>query len=68
MVDFWFGEGAFGKMLEPLTAYLIKETASNIKDVRATFRENYSERESLNMPTLPLDQRGSRRGIDRCSG
>jgi len=42
MVDFWFGEGAFAKMPEPLTAYLIKETATNIKDVRATFRENYS--------------------------
>ena len=41
MVDFWFGEGAFAKMPEPLTAYLIKETATNIKDVRATFRENY---------------------------
>lgn len=42
MVDFWFGEGTFGRMPEPLTAYLVKETASNIKDVRATFRENYS--------------------------
>ena len=42
MVDFWFGEGAFGRMPAPLTAYLIKETASNIKDVRASFRENYS--------------------------
>lgn len=42
MVDFWFGEGAFGRMPEPLTAYLVKETASNVKDVRATFRESYS--------------------------
>lgn len=41
MIDFWFGAGAFGKMPEPLTTYLIKETASNIQDVRATFRESY---------------------------
>jgi pimeloyl-ACP methyl ester carboxylesterase len=42
MVDFWFGEGAFARMPEPLAAFLVKETASNVKDVRAAFRESYS--------------------------
>ena len=56
MVDFWFGEGTFGKMPEPLTGYLIKETASNIRDVRATFRENYSvdALRSLQMPVVTV--------------
>ena len=42
MIDFWFGDGAFAKMPEPLTGFLIKETAANIKDVRAAFRVNYT--------------------------
>jgi pimeloyl-ACP methyl ester carboxylesterase len=52
MVDFWFGKGAFDKMPEPLTTYLIRETASNIKDVRATYRERYAmgALEKLRMP------------------
>jgi pimeloyl-ACP methyl ester carboxylesterase len=56
MIDFWFGEGAFAKMPEPLTAYLIKETAANIKDVRATFRESYSldALRRLYMPVLTV--------------
>lgn len=56
MVDFWFGEGAFDKMPEPLTAYLIEETASNIRDVRATFGEHYSvdALRRLQMPVLTV--------------
>jgi pimeloyl-ACP methyl ester carboxylesterase len=56
MIDFWFGAGAFAKMPEPLTAYLIKETASNIKDVRATFRESYSvdALRRLHMPVVTV--------------
>lgn len=42
MIDFWFGQGAFDQMPESLANYLIKETAANIKDVRATFLESYS--------------------------
>jgi len=42
MVDFWFGKGTFDRMPEPLTNYFLGETAANIQDVRATFRENYS--------------------------
>jgi pimeloyl-ACP methyl ester carboxylesterase len=56
MVDFWFGEGAFARMPEPLAAYLIKETAANIKDVRATFRESYSvdALRRLHMPVVTV--------------
>jgi pimeloyl-ACP methyl ester carboxylesterase len=56
MVDFWFGAGTFAKMPAPLTAYLIKETAANIKDVRATFRESYSvdALRRLHMPVVTL--------------
>lgn len=42
MVDFWFGEGAFGRLPPPVSAYLLGETASNIRDVRATFGEQYT--------------------------
>jgi pimeloyl-ACP methyl ester carboxylesterase len=42
MIDHWFGAGAFAAMPETLQTYLIRETASNIKDVRGTFRERYS--------------------------
>ena len=42
MVDFWFGTGAFDHLPSQLTAYLVEETASNIRDVRATFNESYS--------------------------
>lgn len=42
MVDFWFGTRAFERLHSELAAYLVKETASNIRDVRATFSERYS--------------------------
>lgn len=42
MVDFWFGAGAFEGMPESVTAYLLRSTAVNVLDVRATFREHYS--------------------------
>jgi len=56
MVDFWFGEGAFGSMPEQLAGYLVRETGSNIKDVRATFHENYSvdALRGLQMPVLAV--------------
>jgi pimeloyl-ACP methyl ester carboxylesterase len=56
MVDFWFGEGAFGRMPAPLAAYLVREAASNVKDVRATFRERYSAAAlgGLQMPVLTV--------------
>jgi len=52
MVDFWFGEGAFGRMPEPLVASLVKETSLNIRDVRATFRERYSA-DALQKVSMP---------------
>lgn len=54
MIDFWFGQGAFEKLPEPASSYLIRETASNIRDVQATFRERYSldALRSLHMPVV----------------
>jgi pimeloyl-ACP methyl ester carboxylesterase len=42
MIDFWFGDGAFARMPDALTGFLIQQTAANIRDVRAAFREDYS--------------------------
>lgn len=42
MIDFWHRPGVFDQMPEPVRAYLLKETAKNARDVRATFREEYS--------------------------
>lgn len=42
IIDFWFGPGAFNAMPESVQAYLLKETRSNIHDVQATFREEYT--------------------------
>ncbi|MET0850453.1 MAG: alpha/beta hydrolase [Candidatus Rokuibacteriota bacterium] len=53
MVDFWFGAGAFARMPEPLTAYMMKETASNVRDVTATFRQRYSV-EALGKLRMPV--------------
>ena len=54
MVDFWFGSGAFERMPDALRAFLLKETASNIRDVRATFRQEYSHDafRTLDMPLV----------------
>ena len=41
MVDFWFGPGAFAGMAEPQRAYMVREAAANIRDVRGTLREDY---------------------------
>jgi pimeloyl-ACP methyl ester carboxylesterase len=42
MIDFWFGNGAYSALPEQVAAYLRKETAANIRDVRATFGETYA--------------------------
>jgi pimeloyl-ACP methyl ester carboxylesterase len=41
MVDFWFGTGAYAQMPEPLRAYMIREAATNARDVRGALREDY---------------------------
>lgn len=42
MVDYWFGEGAFGRMPQPMRNYLAARAPVNARDVAATFREHYS--------------------------
>lgn len=42
IIDFWHRPGVFDQMPDPVKAYLLKETAKNTRDVRATFREKYS--------------------------
>jgi pimeloyl-ACP methyl ester carboxylesterase len=56
MVDFWFGAGAFERMPAPVTAYLLRSTAANVEDVRATFRETYSADafRALSMPIVTV--------------
>jgi len=56
MVDFWFGAGAFERMPAPVTAYLLRSTAANVEDVRATFREAYSAGafRALSMPVVTI--------------
>ena len=53
IIDFWYRPGAFDQMPDPVKAYLLKETAANTRDVRATFREEYSP-SSLRNLTVPI--------------
>jgi len=41
MVDYWFGPGAFARLPEGMKDYLRDNTARNVRDVRATFRDRY---------------------------
>ena len=54
MVEYWFGPGAFEQMPEPMRAYLVENTANNVRDVRATFRDAYplDGLRALAMPVL----------------
>lgn len=54
MVDFWFGPGTFDGMPERVQDYLVRETALNVLDVKATHREQYSlsDLQGLRMPVL----------------
>lgn len=56
IIDFWFGPGAFNAMPESVQAHLLKGTSSNIRDVQATFREEYSVEglDKLSMPVLAV--------------
>lgn len=42
MVDYWFGGGTFDQMPVPVRESLISNSAHNVRDVRATFRDPYS--------------------------
>ena len=52
MVDFWFGRGAYEQLPGPVRDFIVKHTASNVHDVRASFRERYAPEEirKLDMP------------------
>jgi pimeloyl-ACP methyl ester carboxylesterase len=56
MVDFWFGPGAFERMAEPLRAYMVAQAATNVRDVRSTFRERYgvADFQRVTMPVTTL--------------
>jgi pimeloyl-ACP methyl ester carboxylesterase len=41
MVDYWFGAGAFSRMPGAMQDYLRENTGQNVRDVRATFRDQY---------------------------
>jgi pimeloyl-ACP methyl ester carboxylesterase len=53
MADFWFGAGAFDRFPEAVRAYIVKETARNARDVRATFAFPCS-REDLQKLDVPV--------------
>lgn len=56
MVDFWFGSGAFEGLAEPLRGYMVREAATNVRDVRGALREDYSPAalRRLSMPVTTL--------------
>ena len=56
IIDFWFGSGAFDEMPESVQTHLLKGTSCNIRDVQATFREEYSVEgmDKLRMPVLAV--------------
>ena len=60
IIDFWYRPGVFDQMPDPVRAYLLKETASNTRDVRATFREEYSLGSFRNLAIPVLTVCGSR--------
>jgi pimeloyl-ACP methyl ester carboxylesterase len=56
MIDFWFGAGAFERMPGPLRDFLLDNSAANVHDVRASFRERYSPAamRTLDFPVLTV--------------
>lgn len=53
MVEYWFGAGAFEQMPGPMRSYLVENTARNVRDVRATFRDSYTL-EGLRRLSMPI--------------
>ncbi|MGH7398536.1 MAG: alpha/beta fold hydrolase, partial [Candidatus Rokuibacteriota bacterium] len=53
MVDYWFGEGAFGRMPASMRAFLVAHTGPKVRDVRATFRDPYST-DALHALAMPV--------------
>lgn len=54
MVDFWFGDGAFDAMPEPVQGYLRLWSAKNVTEVQAAFRESFTQA-ALADVTVPVD-------------
>jgi pimeloyl-ACP methyl ester carboxylesterase len=57
MVDYWFGEGAFGRMPDPVRGYLNALTARNAIDVRSSFlgTSTAAELAGLDCPVTIVD-------------
>jgi pimeloyl-ACP methyl ester carboxylesterase len=61
MIDYWFGPAMFDRMPAPVREYLINNTGSNVRDVRATFRDPaYSVDGLRGLPMPVLAVYGSR--------
>ena len=54
MIDFWFGQDAFERLPAPVQSHLQSRTALNLRDVKATLREQYTAAElaALDIPVL----------------
>lgn len=53
MIDFWFGAGAFARLPDAVRLHLVRQTAVNLRDVEATFRERYA-RAGLGALAMPV--------------
>jgi pimeloyl-ACP methyl ester carboxylesterase len=53
MIDFWFGAGAFAHMPPPVLDFMRQQTAVNVRDVQATFRERYAA-DALKRLAMPI--------------
>lgn len=53
MANFWFGQGAFAKLPEPVQGFMRQQAAINVRDVEATFRERYTL-DALKRLTMPV--------------
>lgn len=53
MIDFWFGAGAFARMPPAAADFLRQQTAVNLRDVQATFREVHAV-ETLARLAMPV--------------
>lgn len=53
MIDFWFGAGSFARLPESVRGFLRSQTAVNLRDVAATFRERHA-RAQLAALTMPV--------------
>lgn len=57
MIDYWFGEGAFGRMPDPVRGYLSASAARNAIDVRSSFlgTSTAAELAALQCPVTIVD-------------